>query len=610
MKRPIKILTRAMLAVLGLLSAFVVFVLWANLRPGEDPARRYASLPAEIDPAYALDDAWWRYTSVYQVYPRSFKDSDGDGIGDIQGVISKLEHIRSLGFETIWLSPFFKSPQRDHGYDVSDYLDIADEYGTLASADSLIEEAHRRGMRIVFDLVLNHTSDQHPWFTESRSSRDNPKHDWYVWREGANGRPPNNWKNIPGQGSAWTYVGDRDQWYYAAFLPFQPDLNMHNPEVQEAMLDVVRFWLDRGVDGFRLDIFNFLFEDPSFPDNPKTLRLLPDMASQKWMFEERRHNMNRPESFAFAKNLRAVLEEYDHPKRFVVGEVFGSHDVLRRLLGEERFDGLNLVFLFDFLDRFDFQAAFFKEQLRVYERFYPEPYVPVYVFSNHDQFRSITRLGDDPDKAKLLAFFQLTVRGATFTYQGEEIGMTTGAIPVEEGQDPLTEGWTRFPVWLRKRVPILLNRDNSRTPMQWTGADNAGFSDPGVRTWLPVQSNHPHINVESAEADPTSLLHVYRSLLHLKSQEPSLHHGALAILEDNMPPDVLAYVRRSDDREVLALLNFSDETQSVLVEDDRFTAKLYSIVPEDELEGGIVRLSPFGAMLIQSVRDSSASETP
>lgn len=610
MKRVVKILARVLLTLVGLLTAFVVYVLWINLRPVEDPAGSHTALPTEISSRYALDNAWWKYTSVYQIYPRSFKDSDDDGIGDLRGVINMLDYVRSMGFETIWLSPFFKSPQRDHGYDVSDYLDIAPEYGRAESVDSLIDEVHRRGMRIVFDLVLNHTSDQHPWFEESRSNRDNPRQDWYVWRDGANGRPPNNWQNIPGLGSAWNYEERRDQWYYAAFLPFQPDLNMHNPDVQEAMVDVIRFWLDRGVDGFRLDIFNFVFEDPSFADNPRTLRMLPDMAGQKWMFEEHRFNMNRPESFTFAKKLRAVLEEYDQPKRFMVGEVFGGHDVLRRFLGEERFDGLNLVFLFDFLDRFEFRAAFFKEQLKYYERFYPEPYVPVYVFSNHDQFRSITRLGDDHEKAKLLAFFQFTVRGATFTYQGEEIGMTTGTIPVEEGQDPLAEGWKRFPAWLRRRVPVLLNRDNSRTPIQWTSAENAGFSGPGVRTWLPVQPDYPDINVEAAEGDPGSLLHVYRKLLQIKREEPAVHHGSVEILEENIPADVLAYVRKSDDQEVLALLNFSEKSQSIVIEDGDYQTELYSIVPEDGLEDGKVRLSPFGAVLMESVRDSVASANP
>ena len=365
------------------------------------------------------------------------------------------------------------------------------------------------------------------------------------------------------------------------------------------MLDVVRFWLDRGVDGFRLDIFNFVFEDSSFADNPWTLRMLPDMARQRWLFEERKYNMNRPESFAFAKELRAVLEEYDDPPRFMVGEVFGSHDVLRKLLGAERYDGLNLVFLFDILDDFRFTADHLREKVHTYERFYPEPYAPTYVFSNHDQLRSITRLDDDPRKAKLLALFQLSMRGATFTYQGEEIGMTTGTIPVEDGQDPLAQGWTKFPEWLRQRVPVLLNRDNARTPMHWSAAENAGFSAAGVRTWLPVQANYRDINVESAESDPRSLLHVYRQLLHLKRQHAALHHGSLEIVEEGIPPHILAYVREAGGERVMALLNFSEETQSVVLEDDRFTTVLFAAGPGAALDGRDVTLGPFAGVLLR-----------
>ena len=599
MNSPRKALTAVLGALLALLVILIACFLWVNLRSGEDPDESYADLPTRISSKYDLDSAWWKYTSVYQIYPRSFKDSDGDGIGDIAGVISRLDYIKSLGFETIWLSPFFKSPQQDHGYDVSDYLDVAEEYGSLASVDSLIDEVHDRGMRIVFDLVMNHTSIRHPWFEESRSSRDNPKADWYVWRDDKNGDPPNNWQNIPGQGSGWNYVAERDQWYYAAFLPFQPDLNMNNPAVRDTMFATVRSWLDKGVDGFRLDIFNFIFEDTSFANNPRTLRLLPDMVGQKWLFEERKYNMNRPESFAFAKELRAVLEEYDDPQRFLVGEVFGSHRVLRKLLGEEQYDGLNLVFLFDFLDHFDFSAQYFRRKLKTYERLYPEPYVPVYVFSNHDQIRSITRLNDDPEKAKLLALFQLTVRGATFTFQGEEIGMTTGNIPVEDGQDPLSAGWLRFPKWLRALVPVLMNRDNCRTPMQWSAADNAGFSDPGVRTWLPVQANYPDINVESAERNPRSLLHVYRQLLGIKRENAAVRHGSLTIVEEDVPRDVLAYVRRSGEQRVLVLLNFSDERQSVVIDQGEFGNKLFSIGPEDDFRDGEARLGPFGGLVIR-----------
>jgi glycosidase len=273
---------------------------------------------------------WWKTTTIYQVYPRSFKDSTGNGIGDIPGIISKLDYLQNLGVETIWFSPFFSSPQRDYGYDVSDYRGIASEYGTMRNCERLIQEIHDRGMYVVFDMVLNHTSDQHPWFLQSRSSRDNPKRNWYIWRDGQKPegkKPPNNWKSIVG-GSGWHYDEQTDQWYWAQFLPFQPDLNYRNPEVKQEMFDTVRFWLDKGVDGFRLDIINTVFEDENLQNNPFALNFFPSEEHDKSFFQDKVYTINHPDNFAFVKKLRCVMDEYSDPERFLIGEIAAPLETL------------------------------------------------------------------------------------------------------------------------------------------------------------------------------------------------------------------------------------------------------------------------------------------
>jgi alpha-glucosidase len=554
---------------------FAAYIIWLNVHSDEDPEALLASMPDEIHPKYSQEDStnWWKSTAVYQIYPRSFKDSDGDGIGDIPGIISQLDYIQSLGFETIWFSPFFKSPQADHGYDVSDYREIQPAYGDMALVDSLIAEIHKRDMKIVLDLVLNHTSIEHAWFQESRKSKDNPKSDWYVWRDGQNGDPPNNWKNILGRESAWTYVPEREQYYYAAFLPFQPDLNMANPEVKAAIFDMVKFWLDKNVDGFRLDIFNFIFEDENFPDNPFTWQALPKFGEGKWSFEDHRYNFHQPEVITFAKELRAVLESYPNG-RFMVGEVFGSHRHMRELLGMEHADGLNLVFLFDFLESFEFSAAYFHEKATEYEAFYPYPLVPTYVFGNHDQFRSITRLNNSEQKAEVLAAYQLTMRGVPFVYYGEEIGMRTSDIPLEDAQDPIAKYWLGLPTWLQDNMPIMLNRDNCRTPMQWSAAQSAGFSS-SPETWLPIPENFRKINVQDRWADETSIIHTYSKILQLRNDSKALKAGQLKFLNpaETLPQDVLSYSRFYDDQELTVYLNFSEEKQALPLHEEKAVVK-------------------------------------
>jgi oligo-1,6-glucosidase/alpha-glucosidase len=553
----------------------------------------YEDIP-EVDITHGREPAgqdrpWWEATTVYQVYPRSFQDSDGDGIGDIAGIISRLDYIRELGFETIWFSPFFKSPQKDFGYDVSDYYLPDPVYGDTTLVDSLIREVHKRDMKVVFDLVLNHTSEEHPWFRESRSGRDNPKSDWYVWRDGEGDHPPTNWHSALGM-NGWHFDDTRQQWYFSSFLSFQPDLNWRNPEVKEAMMQVVRHWLDKGVDGFRLDIFNYIFEDPEFRDNPFTLRVVPTQDFTKMLWQEKKYTMNHPDDFDLARELRSVLDTYD-PPRFMVGEVFGDHKTLRNFLGTDQ-DGLNLVFLFD-ISALEWDAGFFRDKIKRIEAFYPYPYTPTYVFSNHDRPRSITLLENDVQKAKTLSLLQLTLRGVPFFYQGEEIGMPTGEIAFEAALDPLPAAFDWLPDFARGMV---FNRDNCRTPMQWEAGTNAGFSGRAVAPWLPVLPGSDSINVASQLQDSQSLLMVNKSLLRLREQEPALKWGSLKWIEPYNRGDILAYSRIYRDQSLTVLINISGKARDLSLSENM--ELLFASGPA-ALDGGKLRLGPDSGVILR-----------
>jgi oligo-1,6-glucosidase/alpha-glucosidase len=508
------------------------------------------------------DLPWWKRTTVYQIYPRSFADSNGDGIGDLPGIIGRLDYLHALGVETLWISPFYDSPQADFGYDISDHFAIAPEYGSLDDCRRLIDEVHARGMKIVFDMVLNHTSDRHPWFLESRSSRESRRRDDYIWRDGqkpGGKAPPNNWKSMLG-GSGWHHDPTTDQWYWASFLPFQPDLNYRNPEVKQAMLDVVRHWLAEGVDGLRLDIFNAIFKDASFDDNPFSFRLVPSEDNPHGFFQENRHTIDHPDTLAFARELRAVVDAFS-PPRFLVGEVFGDAGTLRRYCGDDA-DGLHLVFLFKTL-RTRFSGEAVRSLITEFEHAFPEPFAPTYVLGNHDRPRSGLRLGDHPGKAKLVAMMQLTVRGVPFIYYGEEIGMQHHEIPLAEARDPVAARFRFVPQWLAgylRRFGILLNRDECRLPMQWDAGEHAGFSIPTATPWLAAHPNSPRVNVAAQHVDPGSLLNCYRSLLTLRKESHALHSGKLEWIEDmRLPGDVVGYRRVHERDRVDVLLNFGDK---------------------------------------------------
>jgi len=513
----------------------------------------------------AKSKTWWRETTVYQIYPRSYMDSNGDGIGDIKGIISKLDYIKETGFETIWISPFFVSPQRDFGYDIADYYNISPEYGTAADVDILIQEVHLRDMYIIFDMVLNHTSDQHPWFIESRSSRDNPKRDWYVWKDGrkpGGRKPPNNWKSQV-SGSGWQWDETTGQWYWAAFLPFQPDLNYRNPEVKAEIFRMLKHWLNKGVDGFRLDIIGSVFEDADFRNSPFIWKLLPDETNEGMLFRSSCMTENLPESVDFVKELRALTDNYDEPQRFMVGETFGTPEVISSFCRE---GGLHTAFAFKCTD-VPFTAPAFRKLITEYEHHFPSPLLPVWAFSNHDRTRRISGLGGDERKARLNMAFQLTVRGLPFFYFGEEIGMPDSQLRHKESLDPVSFPFKKLPPplfnLLDKKVHGSLNRDKERSPMLWNDSRNAGFTTESAAPWLPVSPALKNVNVKAAAEKKESLYNCFKKFLKFRANAPALRRGTIRIIEDRkLPPEILSYIREDIDskQRLVILLNFSTES--------------------------------------------------
>ena len=449
---------------------------------------------------------WWASTVIYQVYPRSFADSNGDGIGDLPGIIDHLDHLVDLGVETLWVSPFFASPQRDVGYDVSDYRDVAPEYGTIDDAQRLIDEAHAKGLKVMFDLVLNHTSDEHPWFVESRSSRDNPKADWYVWADGyrdRNGKPkpPNNWRSELQLPRAWQWGEERQQWYLATFLSFQPDLNWRNTEVRAEMFDMVRMWLGRGVDGFRLDIFGSIMHDEALRDNdpkPAFINGMPRVQTPS-------RTMNTPENFAVAADLRAVCDEFEGDDRVLIGEVFGPPAVLRRYIEDQGRPGLHLVFLFEFLSS-PYSASRYRRLIERFEREFPAPLVPTYVVENHDRARSLSRVGGDLAKARVLATLLCTLRGVPVLYMGQEIGMENTYIPLAEANDPIPSVVAkRLPEWLNRRLPERPARAAQHEPRVPGGQadEDAKRDHPGKPFRTPNKTKTHPAPETGTDGDPT-----------------------------------------------------------------------------------------------------------
>lgn len=549
---------------------------------------------------------WWKETVVYQIYPRSFADADGDGVGDLEGIISKLDYLKDLGIETVWFSPFYKSPQADFGYDISDYRSVSEDYGDLDTCRRLIDEMHARDMRVVFDMVLNHTSDKHPWFLESRSSRDNPKRDWYIWRDGRKPKgkqAPNNWHSMIG-GSGWHYDETTEQWYWAQFLPFQPDLNYRNPEVREEMLATIRFWMDRGVDGFRLDIVNALFEDAEFRDNPFAWTLIPSDDDPTMLFQGSAHTLNHPDTLAFMKVLRQTVDGHDEQQRFMVGEVNAPIEMVRSHLGDQA-DGLHLAFQFRSLTT-PLKAEKMRLLIHEYETVFPEPYLPTWVFSNHDRARRISRIGDSIAKAKLNAAWQLTARGVPFIYCGEEIGMPQARIPARESRDPLVLRMKWMPQIVYDAVRMVtgesVNRDESRTPMQWSPGANAGFCPEGRAPWLPTPLKTRGRSVAEQKDDKNSLLHCYKRFLAARSAHPALKRGNLTLIPaERTGRHVVGYRRETEEERLIVLLNASAGASELSLDDGEWEMVVSTRHEAEGPENGIYRLAAWEGVILKAV---------
>lgn len=491
-----------------------------------------------------MNRPWWKEAVIYQIYPRSFQDSNNDGTGDLKGIVSRLDYLKELGVNAIWLSPFFKSPMKDFGYDVSDYEDVDPIFGSIEDFDLLLNEAHKRNLRVVIDQVLNHTSDQHPWFVESKSSKDNPKADWYIWVDGEKGTPPNNWMSYFG-GSAWKWDETRKQYYLHLFVKEQPDLNWRNLEVVEAVMNSMKFWLDKGVDGLRLDAVNLFFKDKRLRDNPfiKNSNSLIEFENQHLIFTR-----DRPETLLAMEDIRNLVDNYGDI--LTVGEVSTGVEQFYEYTKPGR---LNLAFNFDFMNVAEFKADAFSDSIERCEGFFRDLSWPSYVLGNHDTNRLLNRFGDgkhDSEIAKLLAAMLLTVRGTPFIYYGEELGMTEGDIPFEKIVDPVGKAF-----W-----PEHKGRDGCRTPMQWDSSELAGFSE--VEPWLPVNPNKSKLSVEKEEQDPLSILNFYKKILELRKNSPALRLGDYERIELDCK-NVLAYVRNYESDRKLVILNFNSSATNI-----------------------------------------------
>jgi alpha-glucosidase len=516
-----------------------------NVRGVSDPGPR---LPPN---KFASQPDWWKHAVVYEIYPRSYGDSNNDGTGDLNGITQHLDHLARLGIDAIWITPCFPSPQVDFGYDVSDYRDIDPQYGTLADFDRLVAEAKKRNIKVILDFVVNHTSDKHRWFIESAKSKSSPYRDYYIWRDGkSGGQPPNNWTSIFG-GPSWTFSPVTTQWYYHFFYPQQPDLNWRNPKVEKEMFDVTRFWYRRGVYGFRLDAVDTLFEDPNLTDNPP----LTGTDAYGMPIQEHIHDHSPAEVHAELQKLRKVANEF--PGRVLIGETWtNTPEELAQYYGSHN-DELQMPMYFNFTKVLKLDANEFRQKVAAIES-NPAHGWPVYVLSNHDIRRYVDRFGNGSNKdqvAKLMSALYLTLRGSAIMYYGEEIGMENNDPKrVEDVKDVIgKKGW-----------PKEIGRDGERTPMQWNSSTNAGFNK-GATPWLPVDSNFTTHNVRTEMADSQSVLNWYRQLIKLRRANAAFYSGDYVALNEN-DPNVMSYVRKSRSRAAVVVLNCSDQPQTVTLD--------------------------------------------
>ncbi len=525
---------------------------------------------------------WWKGAVIYQIYPRSFADSNGDGVGDLPGATAKLDYVASLGVDAIWLSPFFKSPMADFGYDVADYCDVDPIFGTLADFDALVEKAHSLGLKVLIDQVYAHTSDRHDWFAESRSSQDNPKSDWYVWADAKiDGTPPNNWASVFG-GAAWTWDARRGQYYMHNFLKEQPQLNVHNPEVQDALLAAAKFWMDRGVDGFRVDAINFAMHNRDLTDNP------PAPPSNKprtraFDFQLKVHNKSQPEIPGFIARIRSLTDEYTD--RFTLAEVGGDDaekEMQEYTAGENHF---NSAYNFNFLYADQLTPALVRESLEHWPNGEGIGW-PSWALSNHDAPRWISRWAPKSHEnsfARMVMLLFIALRGNIILWQGEELGLTQVDIPFDQLKDPeAIANW-----------PHIQSRDGARTPMPWQhDLPQCGFSSG--ETWLPIGADHAQKSVDAQETDGNSLLQLTRRLIALRQASVALVSGSLTVTQADS--DLLVFERQSDDQHMLCVYNFSAVARE-------WKPRQPSLWREVESANGasIGELPPFGAMILEWV---------
>lgn len=534
----------------------------------------------------SLDEyAWWQTGVVYQIYPRSFNDSDGDGVGDLPGVVQKMDYLAdTLGVDAVWLSPFYPSPMKDFGYDVADYCDVDPLFGELDDFDRLVDAAHTRGLKVIVDYVPNHSSDQHPWFQEARRARQSPRRDWYVWRDPKpDGSPPNNWLAHFG-GPAWTLDEATGQYYLHSFLPQQPDLNWRNADLREAMFDVLRFWLNRGVDGFRIDVAHSIMKDPALRDNPPNPDPGGDLHKPMGEYDTQLHvhDKDHEDVHEVYRSMRAVVDAYD-PPRVLIGEMH-IYDWSRwtRYYGEA-LDEMHMPFNFSLL-KADWTAAGVRRTVDELEHALPEGAWPNFVLGNHDEDRLASRIG--PAQARVAAMLLLTLRGTPTLYYGDELGMTDVPIPVGKEQDP----WGL-------RVDPALSRDPARTPMPWTEGPTAGFSDAAPDAlWLPLG-----LDTASAEAqcgEKGSMLALYRDLLALRRSSPALKAGSYRAV-DAVPDGCFAYQRIFGDEHRLVALNFTDVPLEVPLPADAYALGLATRPGAARIEGSQLRLAPNGGAVLE-----------
>ncbi|MFW9922672.1 MAG: alpha-amylase family glycosyl hydrolase [Candidatus Thorarchaeota archaeon] len=541
------------------------------------------------------DKKWWHKAVIYQIYPRSFSDSNNNGIGDLRGIINRLDYLKDLGIDAIWFSPFYPSPQEDFGYDITDFGAVNPEYGTMNDFDELLVRTHKLGIKVILDMILNHSSDKHPWFLESKKDKTNPKHDWYIWSDGVGrkkNKPPNNWHSIIG-GSAWEWCDERQQFYLHQFLKCQPDLNWWNPDVQETMFNYIRFWLDKGIDGYRLDIIHTLFEDKELRNNPFSKQFFPNDATSEKQFQKPVYTQFLPETIDVCIKLREIIDVYS-PERVLIGEAVENLKIIRPLYGTSN-NGLNMVFNFH-LGAQPFTAKKIQSAILNTEKEVADPLWPCYALSNHDFVRMISRHKNDIEKSKIMIMFLLTLRGTPVVYYGEEIGMPQVKIPLKKQLDPIAH----HVVW-GIPVGLFFARDGCRTPMQWNNSQiNAGFSvDSNVKPWLPIAPNSVAINVENQYKDQNSLLNYFKKLITIRKKYKSLHEGSLKIVS-NLNTKYISYEREFKNEKICVIVNMTKKKQTVSLPYKKATQLLSTHSDKTKEFFENIQLLPYEGVIIKS----------